>query len=132
MKPNGIWLRRAVGADSDEPDGFLGGEFVSGPLAEVGGEVEHDDPFYFKTSRVLETREVCCEEKFFMPKLKTHKATSKRFKKTGTGKLVRTHIGKSHLRRRTSKRVKRSLDKTEEVLNKGNLRRVHRLAPFLK
>ncbi|MEP7199601.1 MAG: 50S ribosomal protein L35 [Chloroflexota bacterium] len=67
-----------------------------------------------------------------MPKLKTHKATSKRFKKTGTGKLVRTHIGKSHLRRRTSKRVKRSLDKTEEVLTKGNLRRVHRLAPFIK
>jgi large subunit ribosomal protein L35 len=67
-----------------------------------------------------------------MPKLKTHKATSKRFKKTGTGKLMRTHIGKSHLRRRTSKRVKRSLDKTEEVLSDGNLRRVHRLAPFIK
>lgn len=67
-----------------------------------------------------------------MPKLKTHKATSKRFKKTGTGKLMRTHIGKSHLRRRTSKRVKRSLDKTEEVLTGGNLRRVRRLAPFIK
>ena len=67
-----------------------------------------------------------------MPKLKTHKATSKRFKKTGTGKLMRTHIGKSHLRRRTSKRVKRSLDKTEEVLSHGNLRRVRRLAPFIK
>ena len=67
-----------------------------------------------------------------MPKIKTHKATSKRFKKTGTGKIVRTHIGKSHLRRRTSKRVKRSLDKTEEVMTKGNLRRVHRLAPFIK
>ena len=67
-----------------------------------------------------------------MPKLKTHKATSKRFKKTGTGKLMRTHIGKSHLRRRTSKRVKRSLDKTEEVLSNGNLRRVRRLAPFIK
>jgi len=67
-----------------------------------------------------------------MPKLKTHKATSKRFKKTGTGKLMRTHIGKSHLRRRTSKRVKRSLDKTEQVLSDGNLRRVHRLAPFIK
>jgi large subunit ribosomal protein L35 len=67
-----------------------------------------------------------------MPKIKTHKATSKRFKKTGTGKIVRTHIGKSHLRRRTSKRVKRGLDKTEEVTNGGNLRRVRRLAPFIK
>jgi large subunit ribosomal protein L35 len=73
-----------------------------------------------------------CQEKMVMPKLKTHKATSKRFKKTGSGKLMRTHIGKSHLRRRTSKRVKRSLDKTEEVLSDGNLRRVHRLAPFIK
>lgn len=67
-----------------------------------------------------------------MPKLKTHKATSKRFKKTGTGKLVRAHIGKSHLRRRSSKRVKRSFDKTEEVLSGGNRRRISRLAPFIK
>jgi len=67
-----------------------------------------------------------------MPKIKTHKATSKRFKKTGSGKIVRTHIGKSHLRRRTSKRVKRGLDKTEEVTTGGNLRRVRRLAPFIK
>jgi large subunit ribosomal protein L35 len=67
-----------------------------------------------------------------MPKIKTHKATAKRFKKTGSGKIVRTHIGKSHLRRRTSKRVKRSLDKTEEVTTGGNLRRVRRLAPFIK
>ena len=66
-----------------------------------------------------------------MPKIKTHKATSKRFKKTGSGKIVRTHIGKSHLRRRTSKRVKRGLDKTEEVTTGGNLRRVRRLAPFI-
>ena len=40
-------------------------------------------------------------------KLKTHKATAKRFRLTGTGKLVRTKGGKSHLRRRTSKRTKR-------------------------
>lgn len=67
-----------------------------------------------------------------MPKLKTHKATSKRFKKTATGKVVRTHIGKSHLRRRSTKRVKRSFDKTEEVGSKGNQRRISRLAPFMK
>ena len=65
-------------------------------------------------------------------KLKTHKATSKRFKKTGSGKLMRTHIGKSHLRRRSAKRVKRSFDKTEAVTSEGNVRRVKRLAPFLK
>ncbi len=39
-------------------------------------------------------------------KLKTHKATSKRFRLTGSGVLMRTKGGKSHLRRRTSKRTK--------------------------
>ena len=39
-------------------------------------------------------------------KLKTHKATSKRFRLTGSGILVRTKGGKSHLRRRTSDRTK--------------------------
>ncbi len=67
-----------------------------------------------------------------MPKLKTHKATAKRFKKTGSGKLMRTHIGKSHLRRRTAKRVKRTFDKSEAVTTRGNIRRVSRLAPFIK
>jgi large subunit ribosomal protein L35 len=67
-----------------------------------------------------------------MPKLKTHKATAKRFKRTSTGKLMRTHIGKSHLRRRSSKRVKRAFDKTEQVVSKGAERRVNRLAPYLK
>ena len=38
--------------------------------------------------------------------MKTHKATSKRFRLTGSGMLVRTKGGKSHLRRRTSKRTK--------------------------
>ncbi|MEO0598787.1 MAG: bL35 family ribosomal protein, partial [Chloroflexota bacterium] len=35
-------------------------------------------------------------------KLKTHKATAKRFKVTGSGKVMRTKGGKSHLRRRKS------------------------------
>ena len=39
-------------------------------------------------------------------KLKTHKATAKRFRVTGSGLLVRTKKGKSHLRRRTSDRTK--------------------------
>ena len=39
-------------------------------------------------------------------KLKTHKATSKRFRTTGSGKIVRTKGGKSHLRRNRSKRTK--------------------------
>lgn len=32
-----------------------------------------------------------------MPKMKTHKGASKRFKKTGTGKIVRHHAGARHI-----------------------------------
>ena len=32
-----------------------------------------------------------------MPKLKTHKGASKRFKKTGTGKIVRNHAFGRHI-----------------------------------
>lgn len=65
-------------------------------------------------------------------KLKTHKATAKRFRVTSTGKLVRTKGGKSHLRRRTSKRTKRLLDEMIPVQGSGIRKRVHRLAPYLK
>ncbi len=64
-------------------------------------------------------------------KLKTHKATAKRFKVTGTGKVVRTKGGKSHLRRRTSKRVKAKFTKMLEVENKKEAKRVRTLAPYL-
>jgi large subunit ribosomal protein L35 len=62
-------------------------------------------------------------------KLKTHKATSKRFRLTGSGKLVRTKGGKSHLRRRTSKRTKVQLSEMHEVKGKGLIKRIKRLAP---
>jgi large subunit ribosomal protein L35 len=64
-------------------------------------------------------------------KLKTHKATAKRFRVTGTGKIVRTKGGKSHLRRRSSKRVKRQWDKMLVVGEKATQRRIRRLAPYL-
>ena len=67
-----------------------------------------------------------------MPKIKTHKATAKRFKYTGTGKLMRTKVGKSHLRRRKAKRVKRQFDQMLEVTDRGSIRRVRTLAPYLK
>lgn len=64
-------------------------------------------------------------------KLKTHKATSKRFRLTGTGKLVRTKGGKSHLRRRTSKRTKAMFTTMVPVEGKGIQKRIRRLAPYL-
>jgi large subunit ribosomal protein L35 len=65
-------------------------------------------------------------------KLKTHKATSKRFRLTGSGKLMRTKGGKSHLRRRTSKRTKRLLSEMIPVEGRGIIKRVKRLAPNMK
>jgi len=65
-------------------------------------------------------------------KLKTHKATAKRFRVTGSGKLVRTKGGKSHLRRRKSKRTKSKLASMLEVTGRGDKKRVKRLAPYLK
>ena len=67
-----------------------------------------------------------------MPKMKTHKATSKRFKYTGSGKLMRTKIGKSHLRRRTSKRVKYQFSRMLEVTASGEKKRVQKLIPYAK
>ena len=65
-------------------------------------------------------------------KIKTHKATSKRFRLTGSGILVRTKGGKSHFRRRTSKRTKRLLDEMLPVKGRGIIKRVQQLAPYLK
>lgn len=65
-------------------------------------------------------------------KLKTHKATSKRFRMTGSGKLVRTKGGKSHFRRRRSKRTKAMLDSMVVVKGSSFVKRVHRLAPNMK
>ena len=65
-------------------------------------------------------------------KLKPHKATSKRFRLTGAGKLVRTKGGKSHLRRRTSKRAKALLPEMLAVKGSSIIKNVKRLAPNME
>ena len=65
-------------------------------------------------------------------KLKTHKATSKRFRLTGSGVLMRTKGGKSHFRRRTSKRVKALLSEMIPVEGKAIIKHVRRLVPSMK
>ena len=69
-----------------------------------------------------------------MPKIKTHKSTAKRFRRTkgGKGKLMRTKQGKSHLRRKKKKRAKRLYDETIQVESKGVQKRVKKLAPNLR
>ena len=67
-----------------------------------------------------------------MPKIKTHKVTQKRFKITGTGKILRTKIGKSHLRRTKPGRVKRLFDDYIEVTSARAKKRIRKLIPYLK
>lgn len=65
-------------------------------------------------------------------KLKTHKATSKRFRLTGAGVLVRTKGGKSHLRRRTSDRTKALFTEMVPVKGRKYVKRIKRLAPNME
>ena len=46
-----------------------------------------------------------------MPKMKTHRGSAKRFKKTGSGKLKRSHAYTSHLFANKSTKAKRNLRK---------------------
>ena len=64
-------------------------------------------------------------------KMKTHKATSKRFRLTGADKLMRTKGGKSHLRRRSSDRTLNLLSEMLPVIGDGIIKRVRRLAPYM-
>ena len=47
-----------------------------------------------------------------MPKMKTNRAAANRFKKTGTGKLVRNKAYKSHILTKKSQKRKRNLRKS--------------------
>jgi large subunit ribosomal protein L35 len=61
-----------------------------------------------------------------MPKLKTHKGAAKRFKKTGTGKIVRSKAYHSHLLSKKSRKRKRNLNK-KEVIDKSERKKVERM-----
>jgi large subunit ribosomal protein L35 len=64
-----------------------------------------------------------------MPKLKTNRAAAKRFKVTGTGKIVRAKANKSHiLTKKPSKRTRRLRRST--VLDATNVKAVKRMMPY--
>lgn len=50
-----------------------------------------------------------------MPKQKTHKGTAKRFRRTGSGKLVRRQAGRAHLKLAKGKNSYRRLAGRTEV-----------------
>ncbi len=64
-----------------------------------------------------------------MPKLKTKSGAKKRFKITGTGKIMRTKGMKSHNRRKKAPRVKRMFDRMLP-LDESNRKKVERLLPY--
>lgn len=61
-----------------------------------------------------------------MPKMKTKSAVTKRFKRTGTGKLKRSHAFTSHLLVGKSAKQKRKLRKGA-LVSKGDQKRINQL-----
>jgi large subunit ribosomal protein L35 len=61
-----------------------------------------------------------------MPKMKTHRGAAKRFKVTGSGKLVHKHAFKSHILSKKSTKRKRQLRKDGVVgpANEKNLKMI--------
>ena len=64
-----------------------------------------------------------------MPKLRTHRASAKRFRMTKTGKIVRPHAQKSHLLGHKSPRRKRQYSKLV-ILQGGDAAIVRRALPY--
>jgi len=65
-----------------------------------------------------------------MPKLKTRKAASKRFRATGTGKIVRRKASKNHLLEHKTSDKKRKLSKMV-VVNERDAENVRLMLPYL-
>jgi large subunit ribosomal protein L35 len=61
-----------------------------------------------------------------MPKNKTHSGASKRFKITGSGKVLRERAGKRHLLEHKSSRVTRRLTGTVELAS-GDAKKMKKL-----
>lgn len=61
-----------------------------------------------------------------MPKMKSKRTATKRFKVTGTGKILRKRVGDGHYMRKKSKRRKRSLEK-EVPVYAGQVRDIQQL-----
>lgn len=64
-----------------------------------------------------------------MPKLKTHKGASKRFHKTGTGKVVRNHAFARHILTSKARSRKRKLGKST-VADKSDQAKLKLMIPY--
>ncbi len=64
-----------------------------------------------------------------MPKMKTKRSAAKRFKVTGTGKLVRNKANKSHILTKKSPKRKRNLRK-QTLVDSTNAKVMKKIMPY--
>jgi len=65
-----------------------------------------------------------------MPKMKSNRAAAKRFKTTGSGKIVRNRANASHILTKKTTKRKRNLRKSA-LVHSTNRRQLERLLPYL-
>ena len=65
-----------------------------------------------------------------MPKIRTNRAAAKRFKKTGSGRIVRAKAFKSHILTKKSPKRKRRL-RQDTVIDAINIGALRRMMPYL-
>jgi large subunit ribosomal protein L35 len=63
-----------------------------------------------------------------MPKMKSHSGAAKRFKKTGTGKIVRQKANKQHILTKKRTKRKRGL-RQDDLIASADVSRVKRMLP---
>ena len=64
-----------------------------------------------------------------MPKLKTHRGAAKRFKKTGTGKIVRGQSKMRHILTSKETKAKRHLGQSV-LVSKADTPKIARMLPY--
>lgn len=64
-----------------------------------------------------------------MPKIKTNRSAAKRFKKTGTGKIVRHKSHKGHILTKKTTKRKRHLRKAV-LVHKSDMGRLEKMIPY--
>ena len=64
-----------------------------------------------------------------MYKIKTHSGAKKRFKVTGSGKILRAHANKSHILNKKTRKRKRNL-RSIAVVDKTNAMQIERLIQY--
>ncbi|HUT02671.1 MAG TPA: 50S ribosomal protein L35 [bacterium] len=64
-----------------------------------------------------------------MPKLKTSSGAKKRFKVSGTGRIIRNHANKGHLLTKKTRRRKNRLGKPA-LVSAADRKRISRLLPY--